>query len=208
MNRYMSPSQIHLSLMLWRMSLVWTINTFSHWPSHVDFDIFEIKRAINRINLLQIIEATDLVINIDEWTISRNTHQKYSWSLKRKKAEMRSIIFDKSVSLISGISSEGWSFTHLHKSTIDSSKFKEFLVDLKKFILTKWKIKGRRAVIILDNASSHKAKIWVMYMNENFDAVLFLPQYTPQYAPVENFFSVLKKQLMIKDEMKLSEQSK
>ena len=187
MNRYMSPSQIHLSLMFWRMNLVWAINKFSHRPSNIDFDILKIKRAIYRINLLQTIEATDLVINIDEWTISRNKHQKYSWSLKRKKAKMRSIIFDKSVSLISGILSDCWSFTHLHKSTIDSSKFKEFLVDLNKFILTKWKIKGRRVVIILDNASSHKAKIWVMYMNENFEAVLFLPQYTPQYAPVENF---------------------
>ena len=172
MNWYMSPSQIHLSLMLWRMILVWTINRFSHRPSNIDFDILEIKKkAIYRINLLQTIEATDLVIDIDKWTISRNTHQKYSWSLKRKKAEIRNIIFDKSVSLISGISFDSWSFTHPHKSTINSSKFKEFLIDLKKFILTKWKLKGRRVVIILDNASSHKAKIWVTYMNENFEAV-------------------------------------
>ena len=140
MNRYISPSQIHLSLKFWRMNLVWAINKFSHRPSNIDFDILEIKRAIYRINLLQTIEATDLVINIDEWTISRNTHQKYSWNLKRKKADIRSIIFGKSVSLISGISSNGWSFTHLHKSTINSSKFKEFLVDLRKFILTKSKI--------------------------------------------------------------------
>ena len=204
----MSPIQIHLSLMFWRMNLAWVINRFSHRPSNIDFDILEIKRAIYRINLLQTIEATDLVISIDEWKISRNTHQKYYWSLKRKKAEIRSIIFDKPVSLISGISSDGWSFTHLHKSTINSSKFKEFLADLKKFILTKWKIKGIRVVIILDNPSSHKAKIWVMYMNENFEVVLFLPPYTPQYAPVDNFFICFKEQLMIKDEMKLSEQSK
>ena len=111
----MSPSQIHLSLMFWRMNLIWAINRFSHRPSNIDFDILEIKRAIYRIDLLRTIEAKDLVINIDEWTISRNTHQKYSWSLKRKKAEMRTIIFDKSVPLISEISSDGCSFTHLHK---------------------------------------------------------------------------------------------
>ena len=29
-------------------------------------------------------------------------------------------------------------------------------------------------------------------MNKNFEAELFLPPYTPQYAQVENFFSVLK----------------
>ena len=44
-----------------------------------------------------------------------------------------------------------------------------------------------------------------MYMNENFEAVLFLPPYTPQYAPVDNFFLCFKEQLMINAEMKLSE---
>ena len=180
------------------MNLVWVLNRFSHRPSNIFFDVLELKRAIYRINLLKTIETTDIMINIDECTISRNTHPKYSWSQKWKRAEMKSIVFDKSVSIISGISSDGWSFSHLHTTTIDSSNFTEFLVDLKKYIQAKWHINGWRIVIILDNASSHKANRSVQFMKANFGAIFFLPQYTPQYAPVENFFSVLKNNLWSK----------
>ena len=42
------------------------------------FEILEFKRVIYFMNLLKSIESTDLVINIDEWTINRNTHPIYS----------------------------------------------------------------------------------------------------------------------------------
>ena len=35
-------------------------------------------------------------------------------------------------------------------------------------------------------------------MQNKFGAIFFLPQYSPQYAPVENFFSVLKSNLCSK----------
>ena len=130
--------------------------------------------------------------NIEEYS------SKYSRSQKLKRAEMKRIVFDKSVSIISGISSDGWSFSHLLTTTIDSSNFKEFLVDLKNYIQAKWYIKGRRIVIILDNASSHKANRSEKFMKANFGSIFFLPKYTPQYAPVKNFFSVLKSNLWSK----------
>ena len=61
------------------------INKFSWRPSNVSFDMFEIKRALFRINLLKQIGNTDLLINIDECTINRIhaqcTHgdRKISW---------------------------------------------------------------------------------------------------------------------------------
>ena len=162
------------------------------------FEILEIKRVIYCMNLLKTIESTDLVINIDEWTINRNTHPIYSWSQKNKKVEFKSIIFDKSISIISGVSSDGWSFSHLLKTTINSSKFIEYLIDFDKFIHLKWKCKNRRIIIILDNASIHSAKNLIEAMQKKFAAIFFLPQYSPQYAPVENFFSVMKSNLCSK----------
>ena len=35
-------------------------------------------------------------------------------------------------------------------------------------------------------------------MQKKFAAIFFLPQYSPQYAPVENFFSVMKSNLCSK----------
>ena len=80
------------------------INKFSWRPSNVSFDLLEIKRAIYRRQLLRTIEITDLVVKIDECNINRNTHQLYSWTKKNKKAELKGIIFYKSISLISEIS--------------------------------------------------------------------------------------------------------
>ena len=85
--------------------------------------MLEIKRALFRINLLKTIGGTDLLINIDECTINRDTHPMYSWSQKNKLVELKGNIFNKSISIIAGISSEGWSFSHLLKTTITSLKF-------------------------------------------------------------------------------------
>ena len=144
---------------------------------------------------MKIIEEDDLVLNIDEWTVSRNTHCQKSCSFKVKRAEFKSITFAGSISIISAISSDGWSFSSIQSTTINSENFVEFLKDLKKFIETKWKIQNRRVIIWLDNASSHSSKQTIKFLIQHFNAVFFLPQYSPQYAPVENFFSLFKSKL-------------
>ena len=117
------------------------------------------------------------------------------WSLKGERAELKSITFTTSISIISGISTDGWSFSHLQSNSINSARFIQFLVDLKKFIKIKWKIRNRRIVILLDNASFHSAKTTIEFLVRNFQVVFFLPQYSLQYASVENFFSLLKSKL-------------
>ena len=71
--------------------MAWVLNIFSNKPSDIALGVLELKRAIYRINLLRTIDSTDLLINMDECAISRNTHPKYSWSLKWRRAEMKSI---------------------------------------------------------------------------------------------------------------------
>ena len=36
----------------------------------------------------------------------------------------------------------------------------------------------------------------IKWLEENIELVIFLPPYTPQYAPVEHFFSVFKNKIM------------
>ena len=130
--------------------------------------MLEIKKALFSINLLKTIGSTDLLINIDECTINRDTRPMYSWSQKNKLVELKGNIFNKSISIIAGISSEGWSFSHLLKTTITSLKFWEYLIDLDKFIDSKWRIKNRRVIVIIDNSSSHTAKQSIETMQNKF----------------------------------------
>ena len=45
---------------------------------------------------------------------------------------------------------------------------------------------------MLDNAATHRTKKVINIMKENFDLVYYLQPYSPQYAPVKQFFSLLK----------------
>ena len=73
-------------------------------------DLLELKRLIYRVRYPKAIGTNDLMINIDECTLSQDTYCRKSWSSKGKRAELRSISFEKSVSIIWSISTDGWSF--------------------------------------------------------------------------------------------------
>ena len=158
----------------------------------------ELKRAIYRIQLLKNIKERDLILNVDEWTINRETLPLKSWSNIGKRAEFRSVWFEKSACLISAISSEGWHFSHLYTKTINSESFVKFLNDLSKFMRTNRLNKNRRTILLIDNATSHTAKVVLNVIESLFEIVFYLPQYSPQYAPVDNFFSSFKSKLIKK----------
>ena len=139
---------------------------------------------------------SDLLLNIDEWSLSNNTKAQRSWNEKGKNFELKSIIFQSSISIISWVAYAGWHFSHLHNSTIDSNKLVEFFSDLLKFIKSKRYDMNRRLILIMDNATIHKSQSTNAWMKDKFDLVLFLPPYTLQYAPVEHFFSAFKRNIL------------
>ena len=51
-------------------------------------------------------------------------------------------------------------------------------------------------ILLLDNSTSHTAKVVIKAVKSLFKIAFFLPQYSPQYAPVENFFSSFKSKLV------------
>ena len=79
----------------------------------------ELKRAIYRIQFLKMIRSNDLLINIDECIVNRETLPQKSWSDKGQRAELRSIGFTKSASIIAAISSDGWHFSCINFNSIN-----------------------------------------------------------------------------------------
>ena len=142
------------------------------------------------------IEEDDLILNADEWIINRGTLPLKSWSFRGERAEIKSISFEKSASIISVISSTGCHFSHIHSQTINSNSFIDFLNDLEKFIRINQLNKNKRMILLLDNSTSHTVKVVIKAIKSLFKIAFFLPQYSPQYAPVENFFSSFKSKLV------------
>ena len=52
--------------------------------------------------------------------------------------------------------------------------------------------KNRSFSILQDNTSTHRAKDSLSKLKENLNTVIFIPPYTPKYAPIEHFFEFLK----------------
>ena len=105
---------------------------------------------------------------------------------------MKSVQFSESIPIIAAVFSTGEYFIHLCSDSVDAETFIWSLVDLKKYIRSNRVFKNRSFSILLDNASTHKAKDSLSNLKENFNTVIFIPPYTPQYAPVEHFFGFLK----------------
>ena len=155
----------------------------------------ELKRAIYLIQFLKMIRSNDLLINIDECIVNRETLPQKSWSDKGQRAELRSIEFTKSASIITAISSDGWHFSCMNFNSINSNIFELFVTDLRKFIRINDIWNERRIIWLLYNGSTHAAAKVLIVLKKSFNVVFFLPQYSPQYAPVENFFSSFKSKL-------------
>ena len=71
-------------------------------------------------------------------------------------------------------------------------KFLVFLFNLKKWLTEQNNFCYKRCWIILDNCTSHKAKIVTSFLNDTDWIIYYLPPYSPQYAPVEMLFGILK----------------
>ena len=79
--------------------------------------------------------------------------------------------------------------------SIKSILFIEFLRELIKFIKEDERINPIHWFVMLDNASIHRAEIVQKYMQSENLNIAFIPQYWPELAPIEHYFSKLKQEV-------------
>ena len=84
---------------------------------------------------------------------------------------------------------------YLTNKTIDNKNFTNFLSNLDNWI-NKNKLFGcSKVLIILDNSSVHKVKEVKQKLIKMKVEVIFLAPYSPQFAPIEMYFGILKLKL-------------
>ena len=120
----------------------------------------------------------------------------YTWLAKACPGSIKNIFISGSLSLITAMSTTGFTYSAMSSKTVTSYGF---ILALSK-LFKEWKrregIERSKALLILDNASWHKAK-WVLeYLDKEGISYIFIPPYTPELAPVELLFGFLKQRIV------------
>lgn len=170
-----------------------TFRRVSSRPVLENQDYIELLKIVFCIEFSNIWQPDQVYVNIDEVTFSKSTRINYSWALKNTSNNSANISFKGSLNLIGAITSRGdWFFSTLNK--INNSKtFTEYVTHLYRWLTEDLEIEPHRLVIILDNSPVHTSNKSLVWLNNLGCKVIFLSPYSPEFAPIERFFNVLKK---------------
>ena len=158
-------------------------------PSNININ------KVHAIRFSQEISLNTLIINIDESSINRHIKCNFSWSLKGISKEAINSPFSGFISLIMAIWSNGAWMAYMTNQSIDGNKFSTFLSNLSKWIKNSKNFGYDNVIIILDNSSVHKTKEVKSRFSKMKAKVLYLAPYSPQFAPIEMYFGLLKRYL-------------
>ena len=96
--------------------------------------------------------------------------------------------------MVAALASTGHAFAWNTKGSVCCSIFLKFIYKIWCFI-EKWcHTKADKCLFILDNATIHQSRKIINFWekkNKNIP-IAFIPPYTPELAPIEKYFSVLK----------------
>lgn len=81
-------------------------------------------------------------------------------------------------------------FVHAMNEQFDAQTFQDFLAKL-----LRHRTRGKRMVIILDNARYHHARLLAPFLakNRRVMTLVFLPPYSPQLAPIERVWKLTRR---------------
>ena len=133
-----------------------------------------------------------MLVNVDESSFSRLTKKCYSWIPKGKQQIIKNIWFLNSWSLVTAITSTGSVMAAKSDKSVNSELFVNFMKELVMFIKEREGCDARNCLVIMDNASVPRAEITKQYLWEEGINIAFIPQYSPEMAPIEHYFAKLK----------------
>lgn len=94
----------------------------------------------------------------------------------------------RNVSLMAVIGSNGILHHKMIKGSYNAEIFRSFLDEMK----VQLQLCYPEATIVMDNARFHHSQIITQWFSENDVKLQFLPTYSPELNPIENFFGALK----------------
>ena len=166
------------------------------WPVGLDRRKADLLKWLFAISIIPRLSDFEMVINVDESSFSRTTKLAHSWLKKGKPIKLNNIWYSSSTSLITAITSKGNAFAANTDGSVNSSIFLEFLKRLWWFIEEECRTKIDKCLFILDNAATHRSNNVIKYWQNRRISIAFIPPYTPELAPIEKYFSILKNMIL------------
>ena len=161
-------------------------------PIGIDYIKQFSTKSLFAVRLVKEINSFSVSIKIDETLFSRTTKSVYSWLEKGKEWTISNIWWSNSISLLTAILSTGTEYAASSSTSVKGKTFANFLKGLKNFIQKEIKTDVIKLLFILDNAPTHHSKIVKSFIEDEWLSVVFIPSYSPELAPIEKYFSLLK----------------
>ena len=167
-------------------------------PRPVNLDVSRVKllKQLFWIRFANQLSGIKMLINIDESSITKGTKKNYSWLRTGRSCSITNLKINNSINMITAITTTGLTINMLKYKSTNAEIFKCFL-DYMLFYL-KEEINPQDIGIILDNCSIHRSKLVREYCKKKGIKLYFLPQYSPELAPVEIYFSNIKHSIVQK----------
>ena len=118
-----------------------------------------------------------------------------SWAPKGKSSWVTNMDFKGSKSWIGAITNTGKLLISGISKTNNSTNFAKYISQLKRWIELDLNKDANDTLILLDNCSIYKSKLSIEKLRNIRATIVFIPAYTPEFAPIELFFNTLKKHL-------------
>ena len=161
-------------------------------PALLDTERIKLLIRLFCAKLAQRLTEVRILVNIDESTISKDTCRKYSWLEKGKAWSITNIAFTKSINVISAVTTDGAWINMFKYTTTTKETVIAFIKYILKYLRLKMHLNPWEIGIVLDNWASHRTKLVKEYWAEIGVKMFYLPQYSPELAPIELYFSKLK----------------
>ena len=158
----------------------------------------ELLKCWFAVHIIPNLSEFDMVININESSLSRATKLTHSWLTKGKACKLNNIWYSSSTSLIAAITSRGDAFAANTAGSVNGQMFLEFIVKLWKFIEKTCKIQAHKCQFMFESAMTHRSSRVVDYWKQRNLSITFIPPYMPELALIEKYLSILMRSVLRK----------
>lgn len=131
------------------------------------------------------VKASDLVF-IDECGVNLGLVRLFAWALQGKRAYGEQPQRGKNVSIVAGLSLKGVVASAVILGSFDKLTFEAFIAT--RLVPNLWP----GACVVIDNCSIHKENEIRPMIEAAKARLVYLPPYSPDFSPIENFWSKVK----------------
>ena len=162
----------------------------------MDIPRINILKTLFSVKLTKDLANVKILINLDETSFNKDTKLNYSWLKRGYSCSIKNFLFKGSINWVSAIATNGLCMNLFKYWSTTQQEITLFIELMFEYLQKYQKIKPDEVGIILDNWSWHRANSIIEYSKNINTRLYFIPSYCPEMAPVEVYFSELKRKFI------------